>query len=320
MAPGQGTLTLGADLGGTRLKVGLFRENGTVVKEENVAAQVDRGVDHVLHRMVTVFENIIRVAGNGMPVEGVGLGIAGLIDGWNGIVREAPNLPGWRDIPVKHYLENRLQIPVIMDNDANVAALAEFCFGAGQGVNSMMMVTLGTGVGGGLIFGGEIYRGEGGLAGEFGHTVVDLDGPPCHCGNKGCIESFIGNYAILQRFFHELDQGGSSTLESTPREKISVETISQAGNQGDSLARRVFTDAGRALGVGFANIVNLLNIKRFVVGGGVAKAGKMILDPAREMMRKTAFKASLERVDVVPAKLGDRAGMVGAARLARVDL
>lgn len=313
-------LTIGGDLGGTRLKYGLFDGDGETLMEKNVASEADRGADHVIRRMTGLFRELIDGSGRVQQVRGIGLGVAGLIDGWRGIVRTAPNLPGWRDIQVKATMEAQLRIPVIMDNDANVAALAEFHFGAGRGVDSMMMITLGTGVGGGLILDGEIYRGTGGLAGEFGHTVVDLDGPPCHCGNRGCIESYVGNYAILRRFFEKMDAGERSSLSGMVRESVSVETISLAGEKGDQAARATFKEAGEALGVGMANVVNLLNIQRFVVGGGVAEAGELILAPAREALYRTAFKDSAKIVDVVAGVLGDRAGMVGAARMAKMSL
>ena len=310
---------VGVDLGGTNIKVGLVTPNGEVIAENSIPTEADGGVAHVLDRMAGGVRGLMERAKGGVVVRGVGVGSPGQVDVEKGVVREPPNLPGWDEVGLGSALEEMLDLPVVVDNDANVAALAEFAYGAGQGVSEMLMVTLGTGVGGGLILRGKLYRGARGAAGEFGHTIVQQDGPLCGCGRRGCVEAFVGTRGILRRLREQLDAGAVSMLSSIDSKRVMPKDISEAASRGDGVALEVLRETGMYLGVGLGNVANLLNLERVVVGGGVANAGEFILGPARESLARVAHKVSRETIRVVKAALGGWAGIVGAARLAMTE-
>jgi glucokinase len=240
----------------------------------------------------------------------------GLVDAEAGIFIEGPNLKTCNDVNVSERLGMRLGMPVFIDNDAHVAALGEFAYGAGRGSADMFMVTLGTGVGGGLILDGKLYRGKRNTAGEFGHTTIQMDGPLCNCGRRGCVEAFVGKNGIVRSAIQKLDSGRASSLAAKDRNRLEPLDLSLAAEAGDALAIDVLAEIGGYLGVGLGNLVNLLNLERIVVGGQVADAGDLILKPAREALDRVALKVPRETVRIVPAKLGNSAGIVGAARLA----
>ena len=236
-----------------------------------------------------------------------------------GIYVEGPNLPDWKDFPVVSVLGEKLDLPVVVDNDANMAALGEYTYGAGQGCTDMMMVTLGTGVGSGLILDGRLYRGVHDTAGEFGHTTIQFEGPVCNCGRKGCVEAYIGTNGILAALKAKLETGRSSVLKEMEFEKIMPKDIGMAAERGDALAVEVLHDVGYALGVGCGNVANLLNLERIVVGGGVSAAGDFILEPARKGCRDMAMQVQGETIQIIPASLGNKAGFIGAACLAMLN-
>lgn len=309
---------IGIDLGGTDIKGGLVSGEGKILVEEKLPTEADRGVDHVIGRMASLIDSLEKKS-NGKAVGGVGIGVPGQVNFKEGTVTEPPNLPGWGVVPVKAALEERTGKNVYIDNDANVAALGEFAYGAGQGCSEMLMVTLGTGVGGGLVLNGHIYRGAVGGAGEFGHMIIDTDGPICGCGRKGCIEAFVGTAGILNRMHEQLTSGRDSLLNRMDEEKVTPKDISDAAERGDTVASKVLRDTGLYLGVGLGNVANLLNLERIVVGGGIAQAGELLLDAARLKLGEVAHTVSREIINVVPAKLGNKAGLVGAAYLAFVE-
>ncbi|MFC1501892.1 ROK family protein [bacterium] len=312
----QTKLFAGIDLGGTNIKSGLVSRDGDIQLEKNVPSETEGGVHHVLDRMAACVKDTMRELGEGITVKGVGVGVAGLVEYEKGLLHEAPNLPGWSKVPVKAELEKRLKMDVFVDNDANLAALGEYAFGAGQGITEMLMVTLGTGVGGGLILRGEIYHGAIGAAGEFGHITVQLDGPVCGCGRRGCVEAFVGTQGILRSVQEKLDSGRKSLLEEIDPGQRTPKDVSRAARNDDAVAIEVLAEVGTYLGAGMGNVANLLNIQRVVVGGGVAKAGDFILKPARKGLQRVALETSAKSIEVVPAMLGTKAGLVGAARMA----
>ncbi len=305
---------VGIDVGGTYIKGGVVRDDGTVLAEKNKKTNGNQGPDAVLESIVRLVQELI--SESEAPVQGVGVGVPGQIDVARGMVREAPNLPALRNIPVQQALGKRLDLPVRLDNDANVAALGEHAWGAGQGARDMLMVTLGTGVGGGLILRNELYHGAVGAAGEFGHTVIDHDGPLCGCGRRGCVEAFVGAAAIIRTVREQIAAGDISILSNINPDELTPKDVHQAALQHDAVARAALEKAGRYLGVGLGSVANLLNPERIVVGGGVAGAGDYILTPARKSLSEIAMKASAEAISIVPAALGNRAGWMGAARLA----
>lgn len=308
------TLFIGIDLGGTDIKGGLVATDGRVVYETKIPTEADLGPDHVMDRMAELVHRL--VAHTDLPVSGVGIGVPGQVLVDEGVLVEAPNLRGMDSIPIAREMERRLSLPVILDNDANVAALGEFAFGAGRGTQQMMMVTLGTGVGGGLILDGRIYRGARGGAGEFGHTVVEADGEVCGCGRQGCVEAYVGTMGLLNSVERRLKMKGTSSLSAIPVEERQPRDISEAADAGDEMAQTVLASAGHMLGVALGSVANLLNLEKIVVGGGVAAAGERILGPARVALSETALKVSLDSVEIVAAQLGNAAGLAGAARLA----
>jgi len=309
-------LFVGVDVGGTNIKCGLVTNTGKVIIKRTVATEAEGGVNHVLNRIVrNVHELMDNIKGD-MSVLALGVGLPGLVDNNRVILWEAPNLPGWYNVEAKIKLQDKFNIPVVLDNDANLAALGEYVYGAGQGVTEMMMVTLGTGVGGGLILRGEVYRGALGSAGEFGHTIIQKNGHLCICGRRGCLETYVGKYAILRQVRKKLESGRSSLLQRISQEIMTPKDVCHAALQGDEVALEVFREAGEYLGIGLGNVANLLNIQRVVVGGGLAKAGDLILEPARRALAYSSFKIAWENIDVVPAMLGEQAGLIGAATLA----
>jgi len=312
-------LFAGIDLGGTNIKSGLLSRDGKILIEKSVSSEVDGGVDHVLDRMAGCVKDSVREAGEGTMIEGVGVGVAGLVEFDLGILHEAPNLPGWRRIEVKNELQKRLGMNVLVENDANAAALGEYAYGAGQGATEMLMITLGTGVGGGLILNGEVYHGSIGAAGEFGHMTIHYDGPVCGCGRKGCVEAFVGKMGILRNVQKKLKSGCPSLLSIIEASRRTPKDISAAAARGDQVALEVLAETGTYLGIGIANVANLLNIQRVVVGGGVAGAGDFFLESTRDSLQKAALKTAADQVEVVKALLGEKAGMVGAAYLAMTE-
>jgi len=306
-------LFIGVDVGGTNIKAGLVTEDGVILTEKKVPTHADKGHEYILKHIAGIVNDLKK----GENVKGAGIGMPGQVDFKRGIFLAGPNLPGCRNVHIVEAMEKELSMPVILDNDANLAALAEFSAGAAKGFDSGMLVTLGTGVGGGIIINGEIFHGASGAAGEFGHIIVKTDGPVCSCGRRGCVEAFAGTPALLRSLQEKLDKGRVSVLKDVPPDKRTPKLLSEAAQKGDEAAIEVFSEAGFYLGVGLANVINLLELQRIVVGGGVANAGNFILDPARESFYKTALKDSVKGVEIVPAKLGNSAGLVGAAEMVK---
>ncbi|MCK5145810.1 ROK family protein [bacterium] len=307
-------LFIGIDLGGTDIKGGLVDNAGKIVFETKIPTEAKKGPEHIFDRMSQLIQTLRD--GAEAIVAGIGMGVPGQVDVDAGVLVEAPNLPGVDRFPVMDFLRERIDIPVILDNDANVAALGEHAFGAGQGVQHMLMITLGTGVGGGLILNGQVFRGAMGGAGEFGHMVVEADGELCGCGRQGCVEAYVGTAGLLRAVEQRLSNGEASSLAGISSEKRRPKDLGDAAEAGDTVAREVFSTAGHLLGIAMGNVANLLNLERIVIGGGVAAAGERILGPARVGFAETALKVSLKSLEIVPAQLGNAAGLVGAARLA----
>jgi glucokinase len=250
------------------------------------------------------------VAAAGGMVRGVVLGAAGIVASGEGIVVSSPNLPGGRDIPLRERVAGEVGLPVLLENDANAAAFGEYWRGAGQGCSSMVLVTLGTGVGGGLVLGGELWRGADGMAGEIGHVTGDPGGRTCRCGNAGCLEIYASATGIVDRY-REL-----SGLEPS----VGADGVHSLALEGDANARQAFREAGRSLGIVFAALVNLLNPERIVIGGGVLPAWDLFMPAAEQELRRRAFAAPAARVRFAAAALGDLAGVTGAAGLLWRDL
>ncbi len=265
-----------------------------VLASGQVPTDTSRGERSVVEQLIGMARDASRDLG---LIESVGVGVPGLYDPVSGTTRFMPNVPGnWAGVPVAAKVHGALRVATRVINDARAFTLAEHRLGAGRGASSMLGITLGTGVGGGLILGGSLYQGHDGTAGEFGHQTILPEGPACNCGNRGCLEALARADAIVAAC-------GRATVEE------SVE----AARAGDRRAQQGLTDAGRYLGIGVSNVIALLSVDRVVVGGGVAAAGDMLLEPLRAELQRRVFITDLSQVDVVGAELGVWAGAIGAA-------
>jgi len=304
----------GIDVGGTFVKIGLVTKDGEVLSKTQIPSQIDQPAKNMLKRAAQTIHDLLKAQKN-CKLKGVGIGTAGAVNVDEGILYEAPNMPDWKNEPFGEILSDLLGVPVVLDNDANVAAWGEYAYGAGRGSKYMLMVTLGTGVGGGLVLDGKPFRGAIDAGGEFGHVKLDFNGWVCACGCKGCVEAYVGTRGILRQVREGLKKYPDSLLSKVNPENIMPVDGSMAANEGDALAIEVLRQTGEYLGYSLANVVNLLNIQRVVVGGGVAKAGDWILKPAFDAMKADSMRVPGEIVDLLPAELGNSAGLVGAAWL-----
>ncbi len=319
-AGGSAGATLGIDVGGTFLKAGIVRGARILRQQVEATARfssspgaMEAGIARLAQELMVAADGRIRV---------VGVGIPGLVLYPAGVVQSCANLPRWRNIPLRVRLERRLGVRVRLDNDVNLMTLAEWRYGAGRGAENLVCVTLGTGVGGGLVLGGRLYRSRRGPSGEIGHVAVGELGPRCSCGGQGCLERYVGNREVVRSVRARLRAGARSRIRELVGgrlERITPEVIDQACTLGDRFAQRIWEEAGQKIGLVLAKVVNLVSPDRIVIGGGIAKAGKWLLGPIRETVRRRAMRG-LRAVPVVPARLGSSAGMIGAALLAREAL
>lgn len=307
---------VGVDVGGTKVLAGVVDEDGTVrrtARRDTPGRTVD-----ATHVEDALTEAVMAVA-DGAPVAGVGVAAAGFVDAAGERVMFAPHLP-WRDDPVRERLSRRWGVPVLLDNDANCAVVAECEHGAARGARSVVMVTLGTGIGGGLVVDGRLVRGHGGMAGEFGHMQVVPDGLVCECGGRGCWEQYSSGNALVRVARARLGSQPSVLEEACGGNpaRLTGPMVTEAAEQGDLVARSAFASVGDWLGVGLANLVAALDPECIVVGGGVAAAGDRLLEPARRALASSLVGASHREVPPVrAAALGPLAGLVGAVVQAR---
>ncbi|MBI4499312.1 MAG: ROK family protein [Chloroflexi bacterium] len=312
-------LSVGIDLGGTTICTGLARADGSLVEFQVWPTEAENGPHHVVARMIASVRAVLERAQVDLDeVSGVGIGAPGPLDARTGTVLCAPNLPGWRNLPLRSLIQDALGRPTWLENDGNVAALAEHRFGAGRGAQHMLYVTVSTGIGGGIIANGRLYTGARGTAGELGHQTLDVNGPRCNCGNVGCWEALASGTAIAREARAALDAGQDSLIRDLAAyegEAVSARTVYLAALQDDPLARRILERASFFLGVGLVNLINLFNPEVLVIGGGLSKMGDLLLGPALELARTRAFQPNVQELRVHLAELGDRAGVLGAAAL-----
>lgn len=310
---------IGIDLGGTNIKAALVNTNtGEINGTRSVPTNAREGYDAVIAQMAAVAAAVTSDATiSKTDVGGIGVGVPGVIDMERGRTTFLPNLPGqWRNVPLADKLNKLTSLPVSLINDARAMTLGEWQFGAGQGVDTCACYTLGTGIGGGLILNGQLHLGIGGAAGELGHVCIDLNGPKCGCGSNGCIEAYASGPAIAVMGMKAVTQGFSTRiaeLAGNDLNQITPELICQAAIDGDAIARDIYEQAGRFIGTGIASIVTAINPRRVVIGGGVAAAGEVILDPIRRTVQTRVCLTDMKHVQVVLAELGNNAGLIGAA-------
>jgi glucokinase len=312
---------LGAvDLGGSKILSVIAQGDGRRLGEDRRSTSAEEGPEVVLERIVGSLEDALAKAGlQRGDLAAVGICSPGPCDIDAGVISSAPNLPGWRDVPICRYLEERLGVPARLENDANAAALGEHVYGAGRGCRHLIYMTVSTGIGGGLIIDGRLYRGATGVAGELGHMVIDPDGPLCGCGNRGCLEALASGTAIAARGEELVAQGGSALLAKLVQEqgKLTAAIVGQAAEAGDSASRDIIRRAGYYLGIGFASYVNIFNSEVIIIGGGLAKLGELLLGPARAEMEARAMSEALKAVQLKLAELGDYVGVMGMIALLR---
>lgn len=312
-------LLIGIDIGGTNIKLALM-DRYAHLKAKSIFSTVRfRGKDALINELVRQIRLLLsEYSITKKDIAGIGIGAPGAVDIRTGTVHYFTNIPNWREVALGDILKKKLGIPVFVDNDVNVMALGELRFGSGRGAKNMLCVTLGTGVGGGLILDGKLYRGSSYAAGEFGHVPINIDGPRCNCGSWGCVEAYVGNRYMVRDVAARLKKGQASLIKKMVKNdlsKITPEVIDAAAHAGDKFAKEVWVDAGNKVGIALAGVVNLLNIEKIVIGGGVAKAGRILFDSIKDTIRARAMKLPAKTVKVVKAKLGYDAGVIGAATL-----
>ncbi|MGD9891781.1 MAG: ROK family protein [Dehalococcoidia bacterium] len=311
---------LGAvDLGGTKIYSVVSDRECAPLADDYRPTEVERGADAVIGRIAESINAAATAVTTGdRRLAAIGVAAPGPIDVERGLILHAPNLPGWRNVPLGGRLSAIFGCPAVLENDANAAGLGEFLFGAGRGARHMIYLTVSTGIGAGLILDGQLYRGASGAAGELGHVVVDETGPLCGCGRRGCLEVFASGTAIAARAAEAIVAGRPTSIARyAGRNGVAAEHVAQAAADGDPVARAIIGRAAHALGLGLADIVNIFNPDLIVIGGGTAQIGPPLLDPAMETMRANAFAGPVAHVRVVPAALGGRAAAMGALALAR---
>ena len=311
-------VAIGVDIGGTNVRLGLVDERGKILFLESFSTGEFPGKQALLKALCSSAEILMAKArSNGYRVAGVGIGAPGPIDVERGLVYFFPNIPGWKNTPLKKILEKKLKLNVSVDNDANAMALGEYAFGAGRGCKNMIALTLGTGVGGGMVLNGRLFHGSTFSAAEIGHLKINEDGPLCACGGRGCIETYVGNGYFVREVQKRLDAGAQSILRKWLREgkKLSPLLVQQATRAGDLFSRKVWEETGAHLGSALAGLVDILNPDRVVIGGGIALGGEMILGPVRRAIAKKAFPIAARSAKVLPAGLRADGGIIGAAAM-----
>jgi glucokinase len=311
----NGHRVVGLDLGGTKLRAGIVDDSLEVYARVNRAV-IGLSQGELIDAMVDAIDEVRQ---HTPDVDAIGLGVPCVIDQRTGVAVIAVNLP-IAELPIRDMMRERIGLPIYLDNDATVATLVEQRYGAAQGANDVVGLTIGTGIGGGLILNGEIYHGHSGGASELGHMVVDADGPPCQgqCPNRGCLEAVASGTAIGREGKLAAEQEPDSALGAAVADGLEItgELVTELALEGDEVARMVLGQIGSRLGVGLSNIVNIFDPEVIVIGGGAMTAGDLLLDPAREELRRRALPPGRDLVRIVAAKFGADAGMLGAALLA----
>ena len=330
------------DLGGTNLRIAAVDVDGRLIEKVTLGTRIALGSDRVLDDMCDSIRRLSDKYQDGSNLLGIGIGVPGIIDMETAMIRESPNLPGWSDTPVRKEIERRLRTRVILENDANSAAFGEKWLGAARYVDDMAIITLGTGVGGGIVLNGRIWHGMNGMAGEFGHTTLEPDGVLCGCGNRGCVEQYASASAVMRMAKAAIASGHAPALAKAASSdpEFSAKAVYNLAVQGDADARRIFQEVGRALGILIGNLVNSLNLPMYVVGGGVSRAWDAFSPNIFEQLRQRCMvyaatappsqsgeQGASAQVDpkvsrktiITRALLGSDAGLYGAARLPMIE-
>lgn len=326
---------IAVDLGGTNIKIAVVKDEKKILRKINLATKIYKDKDSLIAGLSKICVELVNESGlRKRDILGIGIGAPGLIDSTKGIIHHLVNIKGFREVPLKRLMEKKTAIPVFLDNDVNVMTLGELYHGAGKGARNMLCITLGTGVGGGIVIDGRLYRGSSLSAGEIGHMPLNERGPKCNCGGFGCMEKSVGNKYIVETAVRKIKEGRKTIImklvSASPTKggqggkdnlrRITPQVISMAEKKGDRLAASVWEEIGCHLGVTLAGVINLLNPERIVIGGGVADAGKILFDAIRKTVRERAMRVPGRCARIVKAKLGQDAGLIGAAVLVRLGI
>lgn len=311
---------IGIDVGGTNVKIALVDDNGKIIYSNSVPTYAKMGYEYTVNNIKQAIKDLMKET-NTTPsdIEGIGFDFPGQVDCKTGVVKLAPNIPGWVNVPIAQMIEDEFHIPTRIDNDVRCAALGELKFGAGRGCENFICITVGTGIGSGIVINGKVVRGATNAAGELGHIKLQMNGGPiCGCGDTGCLEAFASGPAIVA-MAQEYIKGGKSTkfreMAAVEGGEITPYMVAKAAEEGDPVAKRIFEIVGEYIGIGLTSVINLLNPERVIIGGGVAESGELLLGPIRKTIKARAMVVAGNAVEIVPAQLGNSAGVIGASML-----
>ncbi len=311
---------IGIDVGGTNVKIALVDDNGKIIYSNSVPTYAKMGYEYTVNNIKQAIKDLMKET-NTTPsdIEGIGFDFPGQVDCKTGVVKLAPNIPGWVNVPIAQMIEDEFHIPTRIDNDVRCAALGELKFGAGRGCENFICITVGTGIGSGIVINGKVVRGATNAAGELGHIKLQMNGGPiCGCGDTGCLEAFASGPAIVA-MAQDYIKGGKSTkfreMAAVEGGEITPYMVAKAAEEGDPVAKRIFEIVGEYIGIGLTSVINLLNPERVIIGGGVAESGELLLGPIRKTIKERAMVVAGNAVEIVPAQLGNSAGVIGASML-----
>jgi len=314
---------IGIDIGGTNTKVAILGRRFDILEKILFPTALFKKPQRLLRAITDSIFSLLKKRNITLrEIYGIGIGIAGLVDAEKGIIRNLINIPHWRGLNIKHYFERNFKIPTFVDNDANVMALAEFYRGSGKGSRNLICITLGTGVGGGIIIDGRLYRGSTSSAGEIGHIPINERGPRCNCGGTACIESYIGNRYLTKALIYKIKKQKATLLKKMVDKKYSnltPELVFKAARRGDKFAIDLWHTVGARLGTMLTGVINLLDPDKIVIGGGMSEARRLFFPALKEKIRLNAMETQGRHVQIVRAKLGTDAGLVGAAVLTSIE-
>lgn len=310
-------VAIGVDVGGTKINAVAIDETGKILAKVVAPTNASKGKTVAIRNILSVIKQIITLAQNkNLHPTGIGIGAPGPLNPETGIIIKAPNLPGWKNVPLRNIISAHTNLPVVLENDANAAALGEYYFGAGKNAKVMLLLTLGTGVGGGIIIDGKIFSGANFIGAELGHTIIKYDGLKCPCGNYGCLEAYVSAPAIVRRA--QTAQGKKTALIKMTNKRLTgltAKMIYEAAKKGDRFSQNIMRETGQLLGIGITTLANIFNPELVIIGGGVSQAGNMILSTARQEVRRRAMPGIARTLSILHAKLGEEAGAIGAACL-----
>lgn len=311
---------IGIDVGGTNVKIALVDKSGKIIYSNSVPTYAKMGYEYTVNNIKQAIKDLMKETNTtSKDIDGIGFDFPGQVDYKTGVVKLAPNIPGWVNVPIAQMIEEEFHIPTRIDNDVRCAALGEMKFGAGKGCENFVCITVGTGIGSGLVINGQLVRGASNAAGEIGHIKLQMkDGLICGCGDTGCLEAYASGPSIVA-MAQDYIKGGKSTkfreMAAAEGGEITPYMVAKAAEAGDPVAKRIFEIVGEYIGIGLTSVINLLNPEKVIIGGGVAEAGDLLLNPIRKTIKERAMVVAGSAVEIVPAQLGNSAGVIGASML-----